>query len=140
MVYIKEWTKFESAAVELYTQSPRKTRYCVKFAQRTGQLVLKLTDDRTCLKYKSHSAIILNRFEQLSLRLLSLQANAKRRSAVAPAGVTAAGAGAGAAVGSAGGTPAGDRDDPMEGKDAGPAAVQAATGAAGKKKKKKGKK
>ncbi|WRT69094.1 uncharacterized protein IL334_006077 [Kwoniella shivajii] len=77
MVYIKNWTDFETATTDLYARSPSKVRYCVKFVPKSGELVLKVTDDIKCIKYKSHSSIILNRFESLNLRLLTQMTNTK---------------------------------------------------------------
>ncbi|ODN74476.1 hypothetical protein L202_06861 [Cryptococcus amylolentus CBS 6039] len=79
MVYIKNWTDFESAATDLYARSPDKVRYCVKFQPKTGHLVLKITDDLKCLKYKTFSSIILNRFDSLNLRLLTSMSNTRAR-------------------------------------------------------------
>ncbi|ADV23025.1 signal recognition particle subunit SRP9 [Cryptococcus gattii Ru294] len=79
MVYIKNWTDFETAATDLYARSPSKVRYCVKFQPKTGHLVLKITDDVKCIKYKTFSSIILNRFDSLNLRLLSSMSNTKAR-------------------------------------------------------------
>ncbi|OXG39936.1 signal recognition particle subunit SRP9 [Cryptococcus neoformans var. grubii Br795] len=79
MVYIKNWTDFETAATDLYARSPTKVRYCVKFQPKTGHLVLKITDDVKCIKYKTFSSIILNRFDSLNLRLLSSMSNTKAR-------------------------------------------------------------
>lgn len=144
-----------SAAVRLTPQ----TRYVVKFIPKTGQLVLKVTDDTKvghtrssellsasapcpvpaadtpqCIKYKTFSAIILNRFESLNLRLLSSITNARRR---APVVVGSGSAGAG--------TPTAERDDPLKAaagsgsntpqRKGTPAATPGA-GGAGKKKKK----
>lgn len=85
--------------------------------------------------YKTHSAIILNRFETLNNRLLSTIANARRR---APASVPLLGSGSAGA-----GTPALEGDDPMAGSGAASPAPgtpkPAAAGGGGKKKKKKGK-
>ncbi|WVO15450.1 hypothetical protein L204_103108 [Cryptococcus depauperatus] len=79
MVYIKNWTDFESAATDLYVRSPNKVRYCVKLQPKTGHLVLKVTDNVKCIKYKTFSSIILNRFDSLNLRLLSLMSNTKAK-------------------------------------------------------------
>ncbi|WWC91185.1 uncharacterized protein L201_006126 [Kwoniella dendrophila CBS 6074] len=75
MVYIKNWTDFETATTDLYARSPAKVRYCVKFVPKSGELVLKVTDDVKCIKYKSYSSIILNRFESLNLKLLNQMTN-----------------------------------------------------------------
>lgn len=83
--------------------------------------------------YKTHSAIILNRFEALNLRLLSQMANVKRRPVLSPPNVSGAA------------TPTTQmEDDPMGSPRKGSPAPQAqqqqaAGGGGGKKKKKKGK-
>lgn len=88
--------------------------------------------------YKTHSAIILNRFESLNLRLLSQMANVKRRAVLSPP--TQSGAATPA-------TPM-TEDDPMGSPKKGasprkgspaPQAQPQQGGGGGKKKKKKGK-
>ncbi|KAG8935830.1 hypothetical protein FRC03_000728 [Tulasnella sp. 419] len=75
MVYIASWQQFQRDAEALYARSPRKARYCVKWRSKEGSLVLKLTDDTTCLKYKTTSSIFLNRFEALNLALMEKMQN-----------------------------------------------------------------
>ncbi|KAF9516674.1 hypothetical protein BS47DRAFT_1270747, partial [Hydnum rufescens UP504] len=77
MVYISLWEEFAFAAEELYTKQPVKTRYCVKWKSSEGMLVLKITDDTTCLKFKTYSSIILHRFEALNLSLMQKMQNRK---------------------------------------------------------------
>jgi len=77
MVYINSWQEFQEAAESLYEKSPRDTRYCVKWRATEGRLVLKITDNTTCLKYKTHSSIFLNRFEALNLNLMRKMQNKK---------------------------------------------------------------
>ncbi|OCF35613.1 signal recognition particle subunit SRP9 [Kwoniella heveanensis BCC8398] len=155
MVYIKNWTDYEKAATELYARAPSKVRYGVKFVPKTGQLVLKVTDDVKCIKYKSHSSIILNRFESLNLRLLTQMSNTKRRAQTQiqnqiPTSTSAAGGGAGSGAGTPaietperGGTPAlgGGGEDGVHGQTPAASAQGGKTGGGGGggKKKKKGK-
>ncbi|KAJ9115215.1 hypothetical protein QFC20_001082 [Naganishia adeliensis] len=80
MVYLKNWSDFESV------------RYCVKFRPKEGHLVLKVTDDVKCLKYKTYSSIILNRFEALNLRLLTSMASPRARAVPVATPTPAAGA------------------------------------------------
>ncbi|EIM84440.1 signal recognition particle SRP9/SRP14 subunit [Stereum hirsutum FP-91666 SS1] len=77
MVYISSWQKYQEAAEALYAKSPQKARYCVKFKQPEGKLVLKITDDETCLKFKTHSSVFLNRFEALNLSLMEKMVNSR---------------------------------------------------------------
>ncbi|KAI9428902.1 signal recognition particle, SRP9/SRP14 subunit, partial [Lactarius indigo] len=75
MVYISSWQEYQEAAENLYTSSPRKTRYSVKWKSSEGKLVLKITDDVTCLKFKTHSSIFLGRFEALNRSLIQRMTN-----------------------------------------------------------------
>ncbi|KAH8990186.1 signal recognition particle, SRP9/SRP14 subunit [Lactarius hatsudake] len=75
MVYISSWQEYQEAAENLYTSSPRKTRYTVKWKSSEGKLVLKITDDVTCLKFKTHSSIFLGRFEALNRSLVQKMTN-----------------------------------------------------------------
>ncbi|KAG7085907.1 hypothetical protein E1B28_003441 [Marasmius oreades] len=75
MVYIQSWQEFQDAAEALYQKSPNKVRYCVKWRSCEGKLVLKITDDITCLKFKTYSSLYLNRFEALNLSLMEKMQN-----------------------------------------------------------------
>ncbi|KAG2343867.1 signal recognition particle, SRP9/SRP14 subunit [Suillus weaverae] len=75
MVYIASWQEYQEAAENLYTKSPNKARYCVKWRSSEGKLVLKITDDTTCIKFKTYSSIFLNRFEALNLSLMQKMQN-----------------------------------------------------------------
>ncbi|KAI5120637.1 hypothetical protein M0805_009397 [Coniferiporia weirii] len=79
MVYISSWQEYQEAAEALYAGAPSKTRYCVRWNGKEGKLVLKITDDTTCLKYKTHSSIYLNRFEALNLTLMQKMQNVVAR-------------------------------------------------------------
>ncbi|KAM6493064.1 Signal recognition particle, SRP9/SRP14 subunit [Amanita muscaria] len=70
MVYIHSWQEFQEAAEALYEKSPNQARYCVKWKSLEGKLVLKITDNTTCIKFKTYSSIFLNRFEALNLSLM----------------------------------------------------------------------
>ncbi|EAU87413.1 hypothetical protein CC1G_02172 [Coprinopsis cinerea okayama7 len=78
MVYIQSWQEFQDAAEALYAKSPNQTRYCVKWKSSEGKLVLKITDNVTCLKFKTYSSIFLNRFESLNLSLMEKMQNRQR--------------------------------------------------------------
>jgi len=75
MVYISSWQDYQEAAEALYAKSPNDTRYCVKWKSSEGKLVLKITDNTTCLKFKTYSSIFLNRFEALNLSLMQKMQN-----------------------------------------------------------------
>ncbi|KAL9540937.1 hypothetical protein MBANPS3_009404 [Mucor bainieri] len=46
-MYITNWDEFQKAAEDLYIASPEQTRYVHTFDRSDGDLVLKITDDRT---------------------------------------------------------------------------------------------
>ncbi|KAL0952872.1 hypothetical protein HGRIS_007091 [Hohenbuehelia grisea] len=75
MVYIASWQDYQEAAEALYAKSPNVTRYCIKWKSSEGKLVLKITDNTTCIKFKTHSSIFLNRFETLNLSLMRKMQN-----------------------------------------------------------------
>ncbi|KAF7344968.1 Signal recognition particle protein [Mycena venus] len=78
MVYIHAWQEYQDAAEALYTKSPTTTRYCVKWRSSEGKLVLKITDNTTCIKFKTYSSIFLNRFEALNLSLMEKMQNRRK--------------------------------------------------------------
>ncbi|GJJ71066.1 signal recognition particle subunit SRP9 [Entomortierella parvispora] len=75
MVNILVWDEFQKAAEELYQLSPNNTRYVAKYRHVEGKLVLKVTDDRTCLKYKTDQMQDLNKFERLNRSLMAKMHN-----------------------------------------------------------------
>ncbi|PBK60998.1 signal recognition particle, SRP9/SRP14 subunit [Armillaria solidipes] len=75
MVYIQSWQEYQDAAEALYAKSPVNTRYCVKWKASEGKLVLKITDNTSCIKFKTYSSIFLNRFEALNLSLMEKMQN-----------------------------------------------------------------
>ncbi|KAG8934606.1 hypothetical protein FRC01_001707 [Tulasnella sp. 417] len=77
MVYITSWPQFQREAEALYARSPFKTRYCVKWRSVEGSLVLKLTDDTTCLKYRATSTVYFHKFQALNLLLMEKMQNRK---------------------------------------------------------------
>ncbi|KAG5638835.1 hypothetical protein H0H81_009606 [Sphagnurus paluster] len=75
MVYIHSWQEFQDAAEALYDRAPNTARYCVKWKSSEGKLVLKITDNTNCIKFKTYSSIFLNRFEALNLSLMQKMQN-----------------------------------------------------------------
>ncbi|KAL7278494.1 hypothetical protein ACG7TL_007493 [Trametes sanguinea] len=93
MVYISSWQEYQEAAEALYEKSPYTTRYCVKWRQSPdgqGKLVLKITDNTTCLKFKTHSSVFLNRFDALNLSLMQKMQNRRPTQASIPPSSSAA--------------------------------------------------
>ncbi|KAA1104134.1 hypothetical protein PGT21_011764 [Puccinia graminis f. sp. tritici] len=77
MVYFRNWDSFVSESNKLYEASPVKTRYCTKWRHELGLLVLKVTDDSKCLKFKTRSAVYLNRFELMTRAMIQQMQNVK---------------------------------------------------------------
>lgn len=46
-MYIENWDSFYVQAVDLYHNSPLKTRFTTKYRHCDGKLILKVTDDAT---------------------------------------------------------------------------------------------
>ncbi|KAI0724804.1 signal recognition particle, SRP9/SRP14 subunit [Fomitopsis betulina] len=84
MVYLSSWQDYQEAAEALYEKSPETTRYCVKWRAADAKLVLKITDNTTCLKFKTTSSVFLNRFEALNLSLMQKMTNRKPKPQAAP--------------------------------------------------------
>ncbi|KAJ7605769.1 signal recognition particle, SRP9/SRP14 subunit [Roridomyces roridus] len=83
-MYIHAWQDYQDAAEALYAKSPTTTRYCVKWKAAEGKLVLKITDNTTCIKFKTYSSIFLNRFEALNLSLMEKMQNRQKVEPPAP--------------------------------------------------------
>ncbi|KAF8331998.1 signal recognition particle, SRP9/SRP14 subunit [Cantharellus anzutake] len=77
MVYIKSWKDFRTAAESLYEKSPNRARWVVKYNASKGILDLKITDNFQCIKYKTKSSSVVNRFEALNLSLMRKMQNRK---------------------------------------------------------------
>ncbi|KAI9472169.1 MAG: signal recognition particle, SRP9/SRP14 subunit [Benjaminiella poitrasii] len=69
-MYIENWIEFEKAAEELYIASPERTRYVHSFRRGDGDLVLKVTDDLTCVQYKTNQMADLKKFINLNNTLM----------------------------------------------------------------------
>ncbi|KAH8823999.1 signal recognition particle, SRP9/SRP14 subunit [Flagelloscypha sp. PMI_526] len=81
MVYVQSWQDYQDAAEALYAKSPNTTRYCVKWNGVDGKLVLKITNNDQCIKFKTYSSVFLNRFESLNLSLIQKMQNQKPKPA-----------------------------------------------------------
>lgn len=66
MVYIKTFHEFFSQAQALYKRDPKNTRYTFKFRPKDQRLVLKVTDDRVCVKFKTESQSDVKNLEVIS--------------------------------------------------------------------------
>ncbi|CAO0803015.1 unnamed protein product [Mucor circinelloides] len=77
-MYITNWDEFQKAAEDLYIASPEQTRYVHTFDRSDGDLVLKVTDDRTNIKYKTNQMTDLKKFINLNSVLMLKMMNKEK--------------------------------------------------------------
>ncbi|KAJ2827788.1 hypothetical protein FBU31_003080 [Coemansia sp. 'formosensis'] len=53
MVFYDSWESFEKAAADVYAGAADKTRYTIKYRNCDTALVLKVTDDCTCVQMRT---------------------------------------------------------------------------------------
>eukprot|EP00887_Chlorella_sp_A99_P001547 scaffold8.g1547.t1 len=73
-MYIESWDSFFQQAQELLAASPLTTRYVARYRRCDGKLVLKVTDDKTCLQFKTDQQTDLKRIEKLNRLFLGAMA------------------------------------------------------------------
>lgn len=71
---VENWDSFYQQAVDLYRNNPLKTRFVTKYRHCDGKLVLKVTDDSTCLQYKTDQQADLKKVEKLNRVFFELMA------------------------------------------------------------------
>ena len=87
MVNFATFPEFAERATALFLASPQRTRYTMKYRHADASLVVKVTDDVTCLKFKTDQVSDLRAVEKLNnlfMRLMSskkLDADELRREA-----------------------------------------------------------
>ncbi|KAL2540648.1 Signal recognition particle 9 kDa protein [Abeliophyllum distichum] len=74
MVYITSWDDFVEKSVQLFRADPEKTRYGMKYRHCDGKLVLKVTDDKECIKFKTDQAQDAKKMEKLNNIFFTLMA------------------------------------------------------------------
>ncbi|KAK2458900.1 signal recognition particle 9 kDa protein [Trifolium repens] len=74
MVYITSWDEFLDRSIHLFRADPDYTRYVMKYRHCDGKLVLKVTDNRQCLKYKTDQAQEAKKMEKLNNIFFTLMA------------------------------------------------------------------
>ena len=67
-----EWEEFYAASEELLRRRPLATRCVTKYRHCEGKLVLKVTDDTTCLKFKSDKMDSVKKLEKLQNLFLTI--------------------------------------------------------------------
>ena len=71
MVYLTNIDEFISQAEKLYAAEPLKSRFVLKVRRATAEVVAKVTDDKTCLKYRTQQQSDLKKLDQLQATLLA---------------------------------------------------------------------
>eukprot|EP00928_Gymnodinium_smaydae_P048055 TRINITY_DN32101_c0_g1_i1.p2 TRINITY_DN32101_c0_g1~~TRINITY_DN32101_c0_g1_i1.p2 ORF type:complete len:107 (-),score=31.53 TRINITY_DN32101_c0_g1_i1:59-379(-) len=66
MVYLEDFDEFQIAAQTLFTKKPLRTRFLLKYRHKDGKAVLKVTDDKVCLKYRTDQISELKRITSFS--------------------------------------------------------------------------
>ncbi|KAJ0253765.1 Signal recognition particle 9 kDa protein [Hirschfeldia incana] len=74
MVYIVSWDEFVDRSVQLFRADPESTRYVIKYRHCDGKLVLKVTDNKECLKFKTDQAQEAKKMEKLNNIFFTLMA------------------------------------------------------------------
>lgn len=72
MVWVDDFEEFVTRAIQLYQEHPDRTRYSTKYRHVDSRLELKVTDDRTCLKYRTDQESDVRKVERLNLVFLRL--------------------------------------------------------------------
>ena len=61
MVFLETWDEFAAKAQALFAANPAATRYTLKYTHNKAEMVVKVTDDVSCLKFKTDQANDLKR-------------------------------------------------------------------------------
>ncbi|KAJ2618010.1 Signal recognition particle protein [Coemansia sp. RSA 1365] len=69
MVYYDSWDAFETAAVELFSSAANKARYTIKYRNSDAALILKVTDDATCVQIRTEKLDDIRRIANLHRQL-----------------------------------------------------------------------
>jgi signal recognition particle subunit SRP9 len=72
MVYVESFSEFQEGAQRLFAANPGGTRYSIKYRHTEGKLVLKVTDDVACLKFKTDQQQDAKRMEKLNMEMFRL--------------------------------------------------------------------
>ncbi|KAJ1724990.1 Signal recognition particle protein [Coemansia erecta] len=75
MVYYDSWDQFETAAAGIYAASPAQARYTVKYRNSTADLLLKVTDNTTCVQLRTERLDDIKRIAHLHRILAQAASN-----------------------------------------------------------------
>jgi len=73
-MYISDWDTFAEQAEALYRSDPLRTRYVLKYRHCDGKAVLKVTDDKTAVQYKTDQIADVKKIEKLNSLFFTLMA------------------------------------------------------------------
>ncbi|KAL8530371.1 hypothetical protein ACS0TY_007417 [Phlomoides rotata] len=74
MVYIESWDDFVEKSFQLFRSDPENTRYTMKYRHCDGKLVLKVTDDKECFKFKTDQVQDAKKMEKFNNIFFTLMA------------------------------------------------------------------
>ena len=72
MVYVSNWLDFLRQSRSLYLERPGQTRYTLKYRHADAELVLKVTDDRRTIQFRTHKQDELRHVERINRQLMQL--------------------------------------------------------------------
>jgi signal recognition particle subunit SRP9 len=75
-MYLETVESFLVQAQDLFRSNPLQTRYSIKYRHCDQKLVAKITDDVTCLQYKTDKLSDVKKLEQLNNILFDLMSGA----------------------------------------------------------------
>lgn len=70
MPYFKHWDEYSKAVEQMYMSNPSRCRLVVKYRHCDGSMVLKMTDDSSCLMYRTDQLQDIKRLEKLTNSLI----------------------------------------------------------------------
>ncbi|KPM11622.1 RNA binding protein fox-1 3 [Sarcoptes scabiei] len=70
MPYLDNWNEFAQAAEALYLENPLRCRLVMKYRHTQGSLIVKCTDNKVCLLYRTENAQDIKRIEKLNSQLM----------------------------------------------------------------------
>lgn len=72
MPYLTSWEEFAKKAERLYVSNPIKARFVMKYRHNDGKLVVKITDNDTCLMYLAEYSQEVKKVEKLNSHLMKI--------------------------------------------------------------------
>lgn len=74
MTFLTNWEDFIRAAERLYTEDSMQCRYVIKYNHAKGNVVIKLTNDKVCIQYRSEHAQDVKKIEKFTGQMMRLMA------------------------------------------------------------------